>query len=197
MENIFCIECGFELPATAKFCKKCGIQIESAEAATEVVTEITKKETIESKSKPVTQAPIKATPSKAMAIGTTLLEWIIIFVVGGVVSLIGLVLFGAAGGSIMGFAGWLIARATMRSILKSILPLRYEAEEDIKEEKVEVEVEEVKEEKEVEVLTEEDKEKKSEYDPSSAEAAWEAIGISMLIVFGLIVFLVIVSEIAN
>jgi len=29
MDNIFCIECGFELPSTVKFCKKCGVQIDS------------------------------------------------------------------------------------------------------------------------------------------------------------------------
>ena len=51
MDNIFCIECGFKLPATAKFCKKCGVQIESAEAPAKVVTEITKEETIKSESK--------------------------------------------------------------------------------------------------------------------------------------------------
>ena len=132
MDNIFCIDCGFELPITAKFCLSCGEKIP------EIVindSKITKKETIKSESKPITQTPIKATPSKALAIGTSLLEWIIIFVVAGVISLVGVVLFGAAGGSVMGFVGWLIARATMRSILKSILPLRYEAEEDIKEEK--------------------------------------------------------------
>ena len=32
MDNIFCIECGFELPSTAKFCKKCGVQIEASES---------------------------------------------------------------------------------------------------------------------------------------------------------------------
>ena len=31
MDNIFCIECGFELPSVAKFCKKCGVQIEASE----------------------------------------------------------------------------------------------------------------------------------------------------------------------
>ena len=32
MDNIFCIECGFELPGAAKFCKKCGVQIEASES---------------------------------------------------------------------------------------------------------------------------------------------------------------------
>ena len=32
MDNIFCIECGFELPGAVKFCKKCGIQIELSES---------------------------------------------------------------------------------------------------------------------------------------------------------------------
>ena len=40
MDNIFCIECGFELPSTAKFCKKCGVQIDAVEPPAEVVTEI-------------------------------------------------------------------------------------------------------------------------------------------------------------
>ena len=57
MANIFCIECGFELPSTAKFCKKCGVQIEASESPSE--------------SKPITQTPIKTTPktieSKAMS----------------------------------------------------------------------------------------------------------------------------------
>jgi hypothetical protein len=35
MDNIFCIECGFELPSTAKFCKKCGVQIEASESPSE------------------------------------------------------------------------------------------------------------------------------------------------------------------
>ena len=127
MDNIFCIECGFELPANAKFCLKCGEKIP------EIVindSKITKKENIESESKPITQ-----TPSKAMAIGTALLEWIIIFVVAGVVTLIGVILFGARNGSIMGFIGWLIARGVMRSIIKSILPLRYQYETAGEEEK--------------------------------------------------------------
>ena len=132
MDNIFCIDCGFELPSTAKFCLKCGEKIP------EIVindSKITKKENIESESKPITQTPIKATPSKAMAIGTALLEWIIIFVVAGVVTLIGVILFGARNGSIMGFIGWLIARGVMRSIIKSILPLRYQYETAGEEEK--------------------------------------------------------------
>ena len=37
--NIFCIECGFELPSTAKFCKKCGVQIEASESPSESDTE--------------------------------------------------------------------------------------------------------------------------------------------------------------
>ena len=27
MDNKFCIECGFELPITAKFCERCGNEI--------------------------------------------------------------------------------------------------------------------------------------------------------------------------
>ena len=192
MNNIFCIECGFELPATAKFCKKCGVQIESVEAPAEVVNEITKEENIESESKPISQTPIKATPSKAMAIGTKLLEWIIIFVVAGVISLVGVVLFGAAGGSVMGFVGWLIARATMRSILKSILPLRYQDETDEEEEKEEEEVEEE------EVVDEVDEEEEnSEYDPNSFTiSTLEAFGfvIGTIIVLAILGLIITISE---
>jgi len=164
MNNIFCIECGFELPITAKFCERCGF--------TFVLNQST------SESKPITQTPIKATPSKAMAIGTALLEWIIIFVVAGVISLVGVVLFGAAGGSVMGFVGWLIARATMRSILKSILPLRYQDETDGEEEKEE---EEVEEEEEV------DKEENSEYNPNFFDEPFVTLGIVVLILIAMIV----------
>ena len=73
MDNIFCIECGFELPSTAKFCLRCGDKIP------EIVIsdpEITKEENIESESKPITQTPIKTTPktseSKAMGFLTSL-----------------------------------------------------------------------------------------------------------------------------
>jgi predicted amidophosphoribosyltransferase len=31
MDNIFCIECGFELPSTAKFCLRCGGKIPEIE----------------------------------------------------------------------------------------------------------------------------------------------------------------------
>ena len=44
MDNIFCIECGFELPSTAKFCLSCGEKIP------EIVIsdpEITKEEEVE------------------------------------------------------------------------------------------------------------------------------------------------------
>ena len=48
MDNIFCIECGFELPGAAKFCKKCGVQIEASESLSE--------------SKPITQTLKETTP---------------------------------------------------------------------------------------------------------------------------------------
>jgi len=127
MDNIFCIDCGFELPSTAKFCKKCGEKIP------EIVindSKITKKENIESESKPISQTPIKATPSKALAIGTTLLEWIIIGVVAFIVGGIAGIIFGERSGSVIGFIAFLGARVVIRSIIKSILPLRYETTED-------------------------------------------------------------------
>ena len=31
MDIIFCIECGYKLPGTAKFCKKCGVAISLSE----------------------------------------------------------------------------------------------------------------------------------------------------------------------
>ena len=138
MDNIFCIECGFELPSTAKFCLKCGDKIP------EIVMsdpEITKEENIESESKPITQTPIKTTPktseSKAMAIGTTLLEWIIVFVVAFLVGGIAGLIFEERTGSVIGFIAFLGARAVIRSILKSILPLRYQDETDGEEEEEE------------------------------------------------------------
>ena len=132
MDNIFCIECGFELPSTAKFCLRCGDKIP------EIVIsdpEITKEENIESESKPITQTLKKTTPktseSKAMAIGTTLLEWIIIlvvaFLVGGLAALFG---GGTRWSSIGAFIAFLVGRIVVGIILKSILPLRYQNETD-------------------------------------------------------------------
>ena len=73
MNNIFCIECGFELPGAAKFCLRCGDKIP------EIVIsdpEITKEENIESESKPITQTLKKTIPktseSKAMGFLTSL-----------------------------------------------------------------------------------------------------------------------------
>ena len=204
MDNIFCIDCGFELPSTAKFCLKCGEKIpeivindskitKDLTPAEEKIVQSEDVSTHQDNEKKITVKPevIKTKPktieSKAMAIGTALLEWIIIFVVAGVISLVGVVLFGAAGGSVMGFVGWLIARATMRSILKSILPLRYQDETDEEEEKeVEVEEEEVEEE---EVSTEVDKGRNSEFFTiSSLEAFGFVIGtIIVLAILGLII----------
>ena len=66
--------------------------------------------------------------SKAMAIGTALLEWIIIFVAAGIVFYISRMFFGATNSFIIGIIGWLIVRLSIRSILKSILPLKYQDE---------------------------------------------------------------------
>jgi len=127
MDNIFCIECGFELPSTAKFCLKCGGKIPEIVISD---SKITKEENIESESKPITQTPIKTTSktSKAMAIGTTLLEWIIIFAVALLIAVIAGFVFGTRTSSIVGFIAFLISRAVIRSILKSILPQRYKDE---------------------------------------------------------------------
>ena len=37
MNNKFCIECRFELPITAKFCKKCGVEITLSELVSGIV----------------------------------------------------------------------------------------------------------------------------------------------------------------
>ena len=66
--------------------------------------------------------------SKAMAIGTALLEWIIIFLVAGIVFYISGMFFGTQNSFIIGIIGCLIARLSIRTILKSILPLKYQDE---------------------------------------------------------------------
>jgi hypothetical protein len=66
--------------------------------------------------------------SKAMAIGTALLEWIILFVAAGIAFYISGMFFGAKNSFIIGIIVWLIVRLSIRSILKSILPLKYQDE---------------------------------------------------------------------
>jgi len=66
--------------------------------------------------------------SKAMAIGTALLEWIIIFLVAGIVFYISGMFFGTQNSFIIGIIGCLITRLSIRTILKSILPLKYQDE---------------------------------------------------------------------
>ena len=187
MDNIFCIECGFELPSTAKFCLKCGGKIPEIVISD---SKITKEENIESESKPITQTPIKTTPktSKAMAIGTTLLEWIIVFVVAGVVTLITVILFGFKYGSIMGFIGFLISRGVMRSIIKSILPLRYQ-DETYEEVKIEEE-EEIKEDEEDEIEEEINKE---EIGYNESMSRKELYFLSFIALVGIVVLIVIIA----
>ena len=106
MDNIFCIECGFELPSNAKFCKKCGVQIEASESPAEVVTEITKEETIKSESEPEikqdkqpsTQPVTEETPTQKIfstggGVLQRILTLILIFICGGVGGFIGVLFF--------------------------------------------------------------------------------------------------------
>ena len=104
-DNIFCIECGFELPATAKFCKKCGVQIEASESSSKSDTKI--KEDKPSVTEPVTEA----SSSKANKTSNVILEWVITFAVAIIVFFMGGILFGAKNGSWIGVIGFLISRA--------------------------------------------------------------------------------------
>ena len=190
MDNIFCIECGFELPGAAKFCLKCGGKIP------EIVIsdpEITKEENIESESKPITQTPIKTTPktSKAMAIGTTLLEWIIVFVVAFLVGGIAGLIFEERTGSVIGFIAFLGARAVIRSILKSILPLRYQ-DETYEEVKIEEEDED-HEDDEIEEDEIEEEINKEEIGYNESMSRKELYFLSFIALIGIVVLIVIIA----
>ena len=89
MDNIFCIECGFELPSTAKFCKKCGVQIGAIESQTKVAPEI-------KEDKPYVTEPVtEAFSPKANKKSNVILEWVITFAVAIIVFFMGGILFGA------------------------------------------------------------------------------------------------------
>ena len=185
--NIFCIECGFELPSTAKFCKKCGVQIEAGESPSESDTEI--KEDKPSVTEPVTEA----SSSKANKTSNVILEWVITFAVAIIVFFMGGILFGAKNGSWIGVIGFLISRALVVTILRSIFPHRYEYE-DKEEEYYEEEDEE-----------EEDEEQEDEEDETTwrvypddfiegdlGETGWREILFVILPLIGLVAIVIIV-----
>ena len=141
VNNIFCIECGFELPSTAKFCKKCGVQIESVKSDSESESEI--KQDKQPSTQPVTETPTQ----KIFSMGGGFLQLIIIFICGGVGGVIG-GFFGSIGVAVVTIVGLISGKIMAKGILGLIFPDSYyiakyhDQEADGEEEKEEEEVEE-------------------------------------------------------
>jgi len=139
MENIFCIECGFELPSTAKFCKKCGVQIESVEAPAEVVTEIKEDSALADSevTQPITETPTK---KKSRGKGSRFLEFIIILIIafggGAIGGFFGGMAFGGMGAAVGGIGSWILGRIIAYPIIRLVFPDRFEPEivEDVEDE---------------------------------------------------------------
>ena len=118
MNNIFCIECGFELPSTAKFCKKCGVQIESVKSDSDSESEI--KQDKQPSTQPVTETPTQ----KIFSMGGGFLQLIIIFICGGVGGVIG-GFFGSIGVAVVTIVGLISGKIMAKGILGLIFPDSY------------------------------------------------------------------------
>jgi len=126
VNNIFCIECGFELPSTAKFCKKCGVEIDAVEAPAEVEPKI--KQDKQPSTQPVTETPTQ----KIFSMGGGFLQLIIIFICGGVGGVIGGLIFGSIGGAVVTIVGVILGKIMAKGILGLIFSHKYEVEYEIK-----------------------------------------------------------------
>jgi len=118
VNNIFCIECGFELPSTAKFCKKCGVEIDAVEAPAEVEPKI--KQDKQPSTQPVTETPTQ----KIFSMGGGFLQLIIIFICGGVGGVIG-GFFGSIGVAVVTIVGLISGKIMAKGILGLIFPDSY------------------------------------------------------------------------
>ena len=140
MDNIFCIDCGFELPSTAKFCKKCGVQIgsKSADKSNKVGIENFKVSADKSNKGGIENFKVLAKKRKKR--GTGFLEFIIILIIafggGAIGGFFGGMAFGGMGAAVGGIGSWILGRIIAYPIIRLVFPDRFEPEivEDVEDE---------------------------------------------------------------
>ena len=143
--NKFCIECGFELPITAKFCERCGFAFVLNQSTSESEPEI--KQDKQPFTQPVTEVSKdgkdaietfiqSSTRKKSRGKSSGFLKFIIILTImtisGAIGGFFGAILFGGMGAAVGGIGSWILARIIAYPIAERIFPHRFEAEVDEK-----------------------------------------------------------------